>query len=80
MPLDQLEALGVKLDAATNPTQSPESLEEQQRQLRIAELENKQRFWQWLIVAAIAVLVIETWLASAVAQRVSQADAETDQT
>jgi hypothetical protein len=28
-----------------------------------AELENRQKLWRWLILAAIGVLVVETWVA-----------------
>ncbi len=27
------------------------------------ELENRQKLWRWLILAAIRVLIVETWLA-----------------
>ncbi len=34
-----------------------------QQQLRDVELESRQRIWQWLIVAVLALLVVESWLA-----------------
>jgi hypothetical protein len=36
---------------------------EEQRQLLAQELEGRQKVWRWLIVAAIGVLLCETWLA-----------------
>ena len=33
------------------------------RQMQNAELESRQKLWRWLIVAAIGVLIAETWLA-----------------
>jgi hypothetical protein len=36
---------------------------EQKRRLHNAELENQQKLWRWLIVAALVVLMLETWLA-----------------
>ena len=36
---------------------------ERQRQLRDIELENRQKLWRWLIVAALCVIGLETWLA-----------------
>jgi hypothetical protein len=33
------------------------------RQLHNAELEGRQKLWRWLIVAAVVVLIVETWLA-----------------
>jgi hypothetical protein len=34
-----------------------------QEQLRDVELESRQRYWQWLAAAALALLIVETWLA-----------------
>jgi hypothetical protein len=28
-----------------------------------AELEGRQKLWRWLVVAAIGVLIVETWVA-----------------
>lgn len=36
---------------------------EQSRQLRDVELEGRQKLWQWLVAAVLAVLIVETWLA-----------------
>src|SRR5207249_11836288 len=36
---------------------------EQLRQMHNAELEGRQKLWRWLILAAIGVLIAETWLA-----------------
>ena len=33
------------------------------RQMYNVELENRQKLWRWLILAAIGVLIVETWLA-----------------
>ncbi len=33
------------------------------RQMYNLELENRQKLWRWLILAAIGVLIVETWLA-----------------
>lgn len=62
LPLDQLEALGVRMGV----TESPEDLRrvrERERQLQIEELEHVQKLWRWGILAAIAMLLIETWVA-----------------
>jgi hypothetical protein len=55
---DTLEQFGVKLDAG----QTKEATEEHQRQLKDRELESRQRIWQWLLVAALILLGIETWI------------------
>jgi hypothetical protein len=56
---ETFEQLGCRL---VGQTEAPRSAEELQ-QLRDVELEGRQRLWQWLVVAAIAVLIAETWLA-----------------
>jgi hypothetical protein len=56
---ERLEELGVQL--GRQATQSEEL--DRQRQLRDVELEGRQNVWRWLIVAAMGVLLIETWLA-----------------
>jgi len=56
---DELAAIGIPLaeaggDAATS---------EEKRQLRSRELEASQSAWQWLILAGLLLLLLETWLA-----------------
>ena len=60
-PLDveELSQRGVRL--GTELTRA--ELAEQRRQMRDVELENRQKLWRWLIVAALVVLIVETWLA-----------------
>lgn len=57
--LETLEQFGCRLANPLHKPVDPEHL----RQMRNAELENRQKFWRWLIVAAIGVLIVETWLA-----------------
>ena len=58
--VETLEQLGCRL--AANP--SREVLDrEHLRQLQNAELEGRQKLWRGLILAAIGILVLETWLA-----------------
>jgi len=49
---------------------------EQIRQMYNIELENRQKLWRWLILAAIGVLIVETWLAGRSRQRRRAAVAE----
>src|SRR5438093_2337786 len=42
---------------------------EQKRRLHNAELENQQKLWRWLMVAALGVLLVETWLAGWLTRR-----------
>ena len=39
-----------------------------QRQLRAGELENRQKLWRWVVIAVIALLLLETLLASRAAR------------
>jgi len=71
MAVEKLEALGVQLENST--LQRTEADKASQRQLLARELENKQRFWRWLILAALAVLVLETWLAGRTAREIQGA-------
>lgn len=66
-PLDpeELQRRGALLGA--HPSRA--ELVEQRRQMRNAELEGRQKLWRWLIVAAMSVLVVETWLAGRLAVR-----------
>ena len=67
-PLDvnRLDQFGVHLGTQATQTEEIERL----RQLRDKELEKKQSFWRWLLVATLCVLITETWLAG----RTSRAD------
>ena len=58
--IDKLEALGVKI-GKQNGNQSRAN-DQGQQQLLSHEFESRQRLWRWLIVAALAVLFLETWL------------------
>ena len=55
---DDLERFGVQLGT----TLSAEEELSNRRQLRDRELESRQRLWQWLLVAALALLGLETLL------------------
>ena len=68
LPVEELEHRGAKV--GTQPT--AEQLAERQRQARIFELENRQKLWRWLIIAVLAILLIETALAGRLAHRTLQ--------
>ncbi len=59
LPKETLEQFGCRL--ATGSTKQTET--DLGRQMQSAELENRQQLWRWLILAAILVLIFETWLA-----------------
>ncbi|QDV32786.1 BatA domain-containing protein [Tautonia plasticadhaerens] len=55
-----LEQLGVRM-AGREADEADEA--EARRQLMNAELERRQKLWRWGVVAAIGILIVETWLA-----------------
>ncbi|TWT75388.1 vWA domain-containing protein [Allorhodopirellula solitaria] len=58
MGADALERFGVRLGATLSTADELSN----QRQLHDRELESRQRLWQWLLVAALALLGLETFL------------------
>lgn len=66
LPFDELERLGVPLKPRT--VEAAKQVE-QKRRLHSAELENQQKLWRWLTVAAVMVLILETWLAGWLTRR-----------
>lgn len=68
LDLEQLEQLGVPLGQNVSRAKRAEQL----RQQRDIELESRQKVWRWLIVAALGVLILETWLAGRAARQIRQ--------
>ncbi len=60
LSLDELERLGLPLK---RPVLDTVKTAAQKAHLQNAELENRQKLWRWLIVAALLVILAETWLA-----------------
>ena len=63
---DELERLGAPIARQVSAL-APES----RRQLRLqnTELENRQKIWRWVILATLALLLCETWLAGRTARQ-----------
>lgn len=57
--LEQLEQRGVRFGTDLTRTERID----RERQQRDTELENRQKVWRWLIVVALATLILETWWA-----------------
>jgi Aerotolerance regulator N-terminal/von Willebrand factor type A domain len=57
--VETLEQLGARLANHSQKNVDRELL----RQMYNEELENRQKLWRWLILAAIGILIVETWLA-----------------
>jgi hypothetical protein len=59
LPVETLEQMGCRL--AGRAADGPD--EHTLRQMRDVELERSQKVWRWLVLTAIGVLLVETWLA-----------------
>ncbi len=68
---DDLEQWGAKLGGRPATTEQAA----QERQLRVGELENRQKLWRWLIVVVLGLLAAETVLAGRLARRASNVQA-----
>ena len=66
-PLDRdvFEQYGIQLGQVASDKLRKESA----RQLQVEELEQKQRLWQWIILAGICILIVETVLSSLAARK-----------
>lgn len=62
MPVEELERLGVPVHNVLQ--KSPQQLQARQDKLKHIELENRQKLWRWLVIAALAFVLLETWLAA----------------
>lgn len=65
IPLAQIEMNGVKI--GEQETAAAEL--SQMRDQRDRDIEDRQKFWKWLIIGAMMLLISETWLASRTASR-----------
>ncbi|HWB09442.1 MAG TPA: BatA domain-containing protein [Pirellulales bacterium] len=65
MEPERLEQLGVRFASQLTRDQRAEQL----RQQRDTELESHQQLWRWLLVGALGLLLLETWLAGRSAER-----------
>ncbi len=70
LPADELERLGAPVTA-----QPTAVLRETDRNVRLqnSELEERQKLWRFFLVAALAVVLLETWLAGRTARRLATA-------
>jgi len=67
LPVEELERLRLPLKVP-----HPELVKQEEKKrlrLQAVELEQRQKLWRWLIVAALVVLVMETWLAGWLTRR-----------
>ena len=65
-----------RFDVILGKNVTTEQAKENQRQLRDRELENRQRIWQWLLVTALGLLGLETFLGARWSRRRIGAEGE----
>ncbi len=70
LPVEHLEQLGLIFEQPPTAAQL-EKQAQQQRQLKNRELESRQKIWHWLVLAALIVLILETWWAGRTARAVT---------
>jgi hypothetical protein len=67
LSVEELQKLGVPVRERNLAAEK--LIEKQRLHLQGVELENRQKLWRWLIVTAIMVLIVETWLAGWLTRR-----------
>lgn len=72
--MEDLERLGLPLQQT--PMNAPQEVQRRKEHLQAAQLESRQKLWRWLIVTALVVLMVETWLAGRITRRPFSASAE----
>jgi hypothetical protein len=73
LPADSLERWGAKLVKAEGRGQETAAeTATRERRLQLAELENRQKVWRWLILCVLLLLAAETFLAGRLSLRVSK--------
>jgi hypothetical protein len=70
LDVDVFEQYGVEMGKLKSDAERKQSA----RQLQAIELEQKQRVWQWLLLAGLLVLAVETGLAGLFARKSSQSE------
>jgi hypothetical protein len=62
LQIEHLESLGVRFGTAETP-EGIRRAKDRERQLQLEELEQVQKLWRWGVLAAIVMLLAETWIA-----------------
>jgi hypothetical protein len=74
LPADELERLGAPV---AHPGLTGARETGHKVRLQNSELENRQKLWRWFLLAALAVLILETWLAGRTGRQLAGPLAET---
>ncbi len=72
MAVEELERFGVPMKKSLVKTPIRQT-EKARQHLLATELESQQRLWRWLLIAALSILLVETWLAGWLTRRTTTA-------
>jgi hypothetical protein len=61
LPLDDFEQFGIPLNGS--PGIRTQQLQQAKLHSSLVDMENRQKLWRWLLIALLAVIIVETWLA-----------------
>jgi hypothetical protein len=76
IPIEQFEMMDLNVGTASTASAEIQQLKNQRDQ----SLESEQKIWKWLILSAIVLLIIETWVAGATAIKSSVGPAVAEET
>ncbi|UCG58476.1 MAG: BatA and WFA domain-containing protein [Phycisphaerales bacterium] len=77
MPIEDLEKLGVSLEQSPGVEAGVRSTTKKaEYRASFAEMEYRQKLWRWVLVAALAVLLIEIWLGGWLARPIRPSEGE----
>ncbi len=74
MPLEELDKLGVALSSPSPAT--AEQVAKAAVHRGLVESENEQKLWRWVLLAALIVLLTETWLAGRMTRSATESQGE----
>jgi len=70
LTLEELQSLGIPLSRAHDPA-ARKKIEDRRRHLLATETESRQKLWRNFLLAALALIVLESWLAGRISRRPS---------
>ena len=72
LPIGQLQVLGIGVESGADESGGSDTINEQiaKGQLSASELEEKQKWWRWLLLAGLGCLVLESLWASVLEAKV----------
>ena len=75
MLTEKLVGLGIPTDLALGTEIPNPIVEEAQKKLKAAEIESSQKYWKWIVIAALLIATLETLASGIIARRTSSVTA-----